>query len=81
MENILKIKVFRKSILFCKYLRNKSSELHENFYVCLLISLEFLNFMKIRSQMRARDVNVRTRDKTCARTLTTCVRAFIDESS
>ena len=29
MENALKIKVFRKSILFCKYLRNGSSDLYE----------------------------------------------------
>ena len=29
MENTLKIKVFRKSILFCKYLRNGSSDLYE----------------------------------------------------
>ena len=29
MENVLQIKVFRKSILFCKYLRNGKSDLHE----------------------------------------------------
>ena len=29
MENTLKIKVFRKSILFCKYLRNESLDLYE----------------------------------------------------
>ena len=29
MENIWKIKVFRKPILFCKYLRNGSSDLYE----------------------------------------------------
>ena len=29
MENTLKIKVFRKSILFCEYLRNGSSDLYE----------------------------------------------------
>ena len=29
MENTLKIKVFIKSILFCKYLRNGSSDLYE----------------------------------------------------
>ena len=29
MENTLKIKVFRKLILFCKYLRNESSDLYE----------------------------------------------------
>ena len=29
MENTLKTKVFRKSILFCKYIRNGSSNLYE----------------------------------------------------
>ena len=29
MENTLKIKVFIKSILFCKYLRNERSDLYE----------------------------------------------------
>ena len=29
MENALKIKVFRKSILFCKYLLNGSLDLYE----------------------------------------------------
>ena len=29
MENALKIKIFRKSILFCKYLRNGSSDLYK----------------------------------------------------
>ena len=31
MENTLKIKVFRKSILFCKYLRKESLDLYEIF--------------------------------------------------
>ena len=29
VENTLKVKVFRKSILVCKYLRNESSDLYE----------------------------------------------------
>ena len=44
MENTLKIKVIRKSILFCKYLHNESSELHETLYGGQLLSckLKFL---------------------------------------
>ena len=32
MENTLKIKVFLKSILFCKYLHNRSSDPYEILY-------------------------------------------------
>ena len=32
VKNALKIKVFEKSILFCKYLRNERSYLHEILY-------------------------------------------------
>ena len=40
MENALKIKVFRKSILFCKYLCNGSSDLYEILYGGQLLSCE-----------------------------------------
>ena len=43
MKNTLKIKVIGKSILFCRYLRNKSSDLHEIWYGGQLLSCE-LNF-------------------------------------
>ena len=49
MENTLKIKVFGKSILFCKYLRNKSLDLHEIFFGGQLLSCELKNFMKIQA--------------------------------
>ena len=39
MENTLKIKVLRKSIFFCKYLRNESSDLYE-----ILCGGQFLSF-------------------------------------
>ena len=43
MENTLKIKVFGKSILFCKHLRNKRSNLNEIFLLVdyYLVSLSF----------------------------------------
>ena len=40
MENTLKIKVFRKSILFCKYLRNESLDLYKILYGGQLLSCE-----------------------------------------
>ena len=40
MENALKIKVFRKSILFCKYLQNESLKLCEILYGDQLLSCE-----------------------------------------
>ena len=68
MENTLKIKVFRKSILFCKYLRNGSSDLYlyvvVNYY---LVSLSFKFHEDLDTNARARVVNARTRDKTRVR--------------
>ena len=40
MENTLKIKGLRKSILICKYLRNESSDLHEILCGSQLLSCE-----------------------------------------
>ena len=40
--NTLKIKVFGESILFCKYLRNESSDLHEILYGGQLLSCELM---------------------------------------
>ena len=65
MENTLKIKVFRKSILFCKYLRNGSSDLYE--ILCggqLLGSLSFKFHKDPCTSLRAQVVNARTCDKT-----------------
>ena len=74
MENTLKIKVFRKSILFCKYLRNGSSDLYEIFFVVVyyyLVSLSLEFHEDPDSNARAQVVIARTRDKTCARAFTT----------
>ena len=38
----MKIKVFKKSILFCKYLRNGSSDLHEILYGAQLLSCDLM---------------------------------------
>ena len=81
METTLKIKVFGKSILFCKYLRNESLDLHENFYGGQLLSCELKFYEDPFTDARARVVNVRTHDKTCARTFTTRALAFMDKSS
>ena len=40
MENTLKIKVFRKSILFCKYLRNETLDLYEILFGGQIVSCE-----------------------------------------
>ena len=45
MDKQLKIKVFRKEILFCKYLHNGNSDLHETLCGSQLLSL----FIKIRA--------------------------------
>ena len=40
MENTFKIKVFGKSILFCKYLCEEGSDLHEIFFGVQLLSYD-----------------------------------------
>ena len=47
MENALQIKVIGKSILFCRYLRNESSNLHKIWYGGQLLSCE-LKFKILR---------------------------------
>ena len=42
MENTLKIDDFQKSVLFCKYLRNKSSDLYEILNLSFCVSNELL---------------------------------------
>ena len=61
MENTWKIKVFRKLILFCKYLRNGSSDLYEILCGSQLLSCE------LKFQISRRSVHK------CART--SCKRA------
>ena len=59
MENALKIKVFRKSILFCIYLRNGSSE---KFYVVVnyyLVTLSFKFHEDLCIDARTNVVNAR----------------------
>ena len=54
------------------------------FYVVVnyyLVSLSFKFHEDPDSNARARVVNARTRDKTCARAFTTRARAFVHESS
>ena len=83
MEKILKIKVFGKSILFCKYLRNRNSDLHESLvgvnYYLVSLSFKFHDDLCINAHVRV--VDARTRDKSCARTFTTRARAFVNGSS
>ena len=79
MENTLEIKVFIKSILFCKYLRNGSSDPYE-----ILCDGQLLNF-KLHKDLcinaRAGVVNALTRDKTCAHLFTPHAREIIHGSS
>ena len=67
MENTLKIKVFRKSILFCKYLHDGSSDLYEILLGGQLLSceLKFKFHDDPCTNARAEVVNTRTYDKTC----------------
>ena len=52
MENTLKIKVFIKSILFCKYLRNGSSDLNEILCGGQLLSCELKVQVSWRSGLK-----------------------------
>ena len=84
--HILKIcKIHRKSrirqttVLFCKYLANESSDLHEILCGGQLLScdLKFKFHEDLCINARARVVNARTRGETCVRSFTTRVRAFM----
>ena len=77
MENALKIKVFRKSILFCKYLRNGSSDLYEILDGGQLLSCE-LKFQISRQSVHKCG---RTSDKTCPHAFTNRAHAFTVESA
>ena len=61
-ENTLKIKVFEKSILFCKYLRNERSYLHEILYgdQYYLVKLSFKIHEDLYINVNAWVVNART---------------------
>ena len=52
-------------------------DLRENFYGCQLLSCESKFFEDPFTNVRARVVNMRTCDKTCARAFTTRTRAFL----
>ena len=52
MENTLKINVFRKSILFCKFLHNGSLDLYEILYCGQLLSCELISVTKARFFMK-----------------------------
>ena len=70
-------------ILFCKYLRNECSNLHEILCGCRLLfcklSLKYPEDPCIN--VRARVVNAHIYDKTCTRMFSTRVRTFVHESS
>ena len=86
---ILRIK--QTSVLFCNYLHNESSDLHEILCGSQLLTSEPKSQISWRSvhkcastsRKRActRVVNVHTRDITCARMFTTRALAFMDGSS
>ena len=82
MENILKIKVFGKSILFYKFLRTKNSDLHENFFGGQLFSFE-LKFLheNLSINADARVVNAHSHILSRIGRFTTRVRAFVNGSS
>ena len=74
MENILKIKVFVKST---------EAQIFMKFYAVVnyyLVSLSFKFHEDRDSNARARVVNARTRDKTCARAFITRMCAFMHRS-
>ena len=78
MENTLKIKVFIKSILFCKYLRNGSSDLYEilglvNYYFVSL-SLKFHEDPRVNA--RTWVVNARAHVLSLVHAFTTLSHAF-----
>ena len=57
--NTLKIKVFEKSILFCKYLRDESSDRHEISHGGQLLSCELKFHKDPCTNARAQVVNAR----------------------
>ena len=81
MENTLKIKVFIKSILFCKYLRNGSSDLYENLCGGQLLSCEFKFYKDPCINAHVRVVNARAHVLSRVRAFTTHARAFVHRSS
>ena len=81
MENTLKIKVFEKSTLFCKYLSNEKSW---NFFVVVdyyLVSLSLKFHEDSSINARARVVNVCMHVLSRVRKFTTRARTFVNGSS
>ena len=79
MENTLKIKVFRKSILFCKYLRNGSSDLYE--ILCggqfLSCKLKFqISWTSVCKCARTRWKRAHSRYNVHARVFNSCTRIY-----
>ena len=75
MENALKIRVFIKSILFCKYLRSGNSDLYE-----ILFGLSLKLHKDPCINARARVVNARAHVLLRVCTFTTRVRASVHGS-
>ena len=86
MENTLKIKVFRKLILFCKYLRNESSDLYEILCGGPFLSCEFKFQISLRSmhkcactsckRVRARYIANARIYSSCERIYSSCARIY-----
>ena len=83
MENTLKIKVFRKSILFCLYLRNGSLDLYEILCGGQLLSREpkykFHADLCMNKPAQVVNACVHVTSRVCA--FTTRARAFMHGSS
>ena len=79
VENTLKIKVFRKSILFCKYLRNDSSDLYEILCGSQSLSCKLKFQISLRSMHKCACTSckrVRARYITNARVYNSCARIY-----
>ena len=81
MENTLKIKVFLKSILFCKYLHNGSSDPYEIFYGGQSLSLSIKFHENPCLNAVAPVVNMRAYVLSLVRRFTPRTRAFLHGSS
>ena len=80
-ENTLKINVFKKSILLCKYLHNGSSDPYEIFYGghSLSLSIKFDEIPCINARARVGNVSAYVLSR--VRALRNHARAFIHGSS
>ena len=73
MENTLKVDDFQKSVLICKYLRNKSSDLYEILNLSFYVSNELLQKFCWRSM----NPHTRMRHKCAHACFITCARVYV----